>query len=101
VTLRPRNVAAIGLLSGALGAGLVLLLAIAGPQGLAGAGLVGLLSRLVVPAVGGAILLGAVVALVPERWWGVTLMLAAAVFLVGYMAAWLYLQGAGYWYPTR
>lgn len=97
----PRAVVAVGLLCGAVGAAVIVLIVIAGPHGLAGAGLVGLLYPLVLPAVGIVVAIGAVVAVARERWWGVGLMLSAALFLVGYMAAWLYVQGAGIWYPTR
>jgi hypothetical protein len=98
--LRPRRIAAVGLAFAALGVMAAVLLALIGPRGPAGAYIasisVAVVLRIVAIVVGG----GAAVALLRERSWAVALMLCAALFLVGYLAGYLFSQGLGIWYPT-
>jgi hypothetical protein len=97
---RPRPLAVIGLFSGCLGFVLAVVPAIAGPGGLAAgaAATYWLLAVLVVVIV--LIAVGAAIALLPQRAAGVGLMLAAAVFLVGYVAGYLVSRQLGIDYAT-
>lgn len=101
IQLRPRLVAAIGLLSAAVGMLGAVLLAVAGPDGLAGAYIASASVPFVLRIVAVVIGVAAVFALLAERSWAIALMLCAALFLVGYLGGYLYSQGLGIWYPTR
>jgi hypothetical protein len=98
--LRPRRIAAIGLLSAALGMLGAVLLAVTGPRGPAGAYIASVSVPFVLRIVAVLIGIAAMIALLAERSWAIALMLCAALFLVGYLAGYFYSQGLGIWYPT-
>jgi hypothetical protein len=99
--LRPRWVAAFGLASGGLGALAAVLLAAGGPPGLAG-GYIGALSlTLVFRTVAVVAGIAAVIAVLTDRTPALAVTLCAALFFVGYVGGYFYLQGSGMWYPSR
>jgi hypothetical protein len=100
IELRPRRIAVIGLLFGALGMLGAILLAATGPQGPAGAYIASVSVPFVLRIVAVLIGVAAVIAVLTERSWAIALMLWAALFLVGYLAGYFYSQGLGIWYPT-
>ena len=94
----PRGLALVGLLAGAVGFAAAVVPAITGPGGLA-AGYLALLSgyylTLLVVVL---IALGAVVALLTKRASGIALMLASAIFFVGYFGGYFVVQYLGVYY---
>jgi hypothetical protein len=99
--LRPRWIAAFGLASTAVGALTAILPAVTGPPGLAG----GYIATLWVPLVFRIVVIiagiAAMIAVLTDRLWALAVVLCAALFFVGYVGGYFYLQGLGIWYPTR
>jgi hypothetical protein len=91
----------LGLASTAVGVLAAVLLAVSGSPGLTGgyiAGLSVLFVLRVVAIVGG---IAAVIAVLTDRLWALAVMFCAALFFVGYVGGYFYMQGSGIWYPTR
>jgi hypothetical protein len=80
----PRRVASIGVLAAGIGAVTALVIAVVRGGGLGSTGYLGYLQIVLLPAVFVVLAVGAAIAVLAQRPAGVTMMLAAALFEIGY-----------------